>query len=142
MSSVDAIDQKIISMLKNDSRQSIQKIADAVYLSRSATDKRIKILLDEKVIKKFTIELYNENNTEENYSYLLIKTYSPNCDKIFALMKTLIDHFDFESTYGEFDCLIKLRTTKLTTLYLIKENLLELEFIEQIYILPVLEVKQ
>lgn len=60
---LDSIDERIINMLKEDSRRPYVEIAKAVGLSESAVRRRIKHLLDSGVIKRFTIELGVSNRT-------------------------------------------------------------------------------
>ncbi|MFN4336204.1 MAG: HTH-type transcriptional regulator LysM [Candidatus Nitrosocaldus sp.] len=60
---LDSIDEKIISILKEDSRRPYVDIAKAVGLSESAVRRRIKHLLDSGIIKRFTVELGLSNRT-------------------------------------------------------------------------------
>ncbi|MCS6767577.1 MAG: HTH-type transcriptional regulator LysM [Candidatus Nitrosocaldus sp.] len=60
---LDSIDERIISILKEDGRRSYVDIARAVGLSESAVRRRIKQLLDSGIIKRFTIELGMSNRT-------------------------------------------------------------------------------
>ena len=59
----DKIDEKIIEYLKNDSRESFVDIGKKLKLSESAVRRRVKNLVDNKTIKKFTVELGEENTT-------------------------------------------------------------------------------
>ena len=59
----DKIDEKIIEYLKNDSRESFVDIGKKLKLSESAVRRRVKNLIDNKTIKKFTVELGEENAT-------------------------------------------------------------------------------
>ena len=59
----DKIDEKIIDYLKNDSRESFVDIGKKLKLSESAVRRRVKNLIDNKTIKKFTVELGEENAT-------------------------------------------------------------------------------
>ncbi|MFX1555037.1 MAG: AsnC family transcriptional regulator, partial [Promethearchaeota archaeon] len=61
---LDEIDQKIIDLLKKDSRTSFVKIAEEVGLSETAVRKRIKNLQDSFIIKRFTIEVDEEQQTK------------------------------------------------------------------------------
>jgi len=56
MTTVDAMDRKIISLLKNNSRQSFVDIANKVNLSEPAVRRRIKNLVDRGAITRFTVE--------------------------------------------------------------------------------------
>ena len=60
---LDSIDEKIISILKINSRQPFVEIAKEIGLSESAIRRRVKNLMDTKIIKRFTVELDNENRT-------------------------------------------------------------------------------
>ena len=59
----DKIDERIIEYLKNDSRESFVDIGKKLKLSESAVRRRVKNLVDNKTIKKFTVELGEENAT-------------------------------------------------------------------------------
>ncbi|MBA4718909.1 MAG: Lrp/AsnC family transcriptional regulator [Nitrosopumilus sp.] len=59
----DKIDQKIIEYLKENSRESFVDIGKKLKLSESAVRRRVKNLLGSGVIKKFTLELGEENAT-------------------------------------------------------------------------------
>ncbi|MGH1566795.1 MAG: HTH-type transcriptional regulator LysM [Nitrosopumilus sp.] len=59
----DKIDQKIIGYLKEYSRESFVDIGKKLKLSESAVRRRVKNLVDSGMIKKFTLELGEENAT-------------------------------------------------------------------------------
>jgi DNA-binding Lrp family transcriptional regulator len=56
MTTIDAMDRKIISLLKENSRRSFVDIAKAVNLSEPAIRRRIKNLVDRGAITRFTVE--------------------------------------------------------------------------------------
>lgn len=60
---LDPVDEKIISILKINSRQPFVEIAKEIGLSESAIRRRVKNLIDTKIIKRFTVELDNKNRT-------------------------------------------------------------------------------
>ena len=59
----DKVDEKIIEYLKEDSRESFVDIGKKLKLSESAIRRRVKNLVDSGTIKKFTLELGEENST-------------------------------------------------------------------------------
>ena len=59
----DKTDQKIIEYLKEDSRESFVDIGKKIKLSESAVRRRVKNLVSSGTIKKFTVELGEENTT-------------------------------------------------------------------------------
>jgi Lrp/AsnC family transcriptional regulator, leucine-responsive regulatory protein len=59
----DKIDEKIIGYLEEDARESFVDIGKKLKLSESAVRRRVKNLVDSGTIKKFTLELGEENST-------------------------------------------------------------------------------
>ena len=59
----DKIDEKIINFLKEDSRESFVDIGKKLKLSESAVRRRVKNLVDSGTIKRFTVEVGEENAT-------------------------------------------------------------------------------
>ncbi len=53
---MDGTDLKILEMLRRDSRTKFVKIAEAVGLTEGAVRKRVKKMLEEGTIEKFTVE--------------------------------------------------------------------------------------
>ena len=59
----DKVDEKIMEYLKENSRESFVDIGKKLKLSESAVRRRVKNLLGSGTIKKFTLELGEENAT-------------------------------------------------------------------------------
>lgn len=59
----DKVDENIIGYLKEDSRESFVDIGKKLKLSESAVRRRVKNLVDSGTIKKFTVEISDENTT-------------------------------------------------------------------------------
>lgn len=60
---LNSIDKKIIHLLQIDSRKPFVDIAKQIGLSESAVRRRVKNLLDNNTIKRFTLELNSTNRT-------------------------------------------------------------------------------
>jgi Lrp/AsnC family transcriptional regulator for asnA, asnC and gidA len=60
---LDSFDEKIIAILKDDSRKPFVEIATQIGLSESAVRRRIKNLLDTGTITRFTIEMNTSDRT-------------------------------------------------------------------------------
>lgn len=59
----DKVDEKIINFLKEDSRETFVDIGKKLKLSESAVRRRVKNLVDSGTIKRFTVEVGEENAT-------------------------------------------------------------------------------
>jgi Lrp/AsnC family transcriptional regulator, regulator for asnA, asnC and gidA len=73
LNNIDPFDEKIIKILQNDARKPFVEIANTIGLSESAVRRRIKNLIDNNIIKKFTIEI---NNSEKTSAITLISVAS------------------------------------------------------------------
>ena len=73
LNNIDSFDEKIIKILQNDARKPFVEIANTIGLSESAVRRRIKNLIDNNIIKKFTIEI---NNSEKTIAITLISVAS------------------------------------------------------------------
>jgi DNA-binding Lrp family transcriptional regulator len=62
-SNIDETDEKIIRILQADSRRAFVDIANEIGLSESAVRRRVKNLVDRRIIKRFTIELAASDKT-------------------------------------------------------------------------------
>lgn len=98
---LNSIDEKIIKILKNDSRKSFVDIANDIGMSESAVRRRVKNLQDIGVIKKFTIDLGPSNKT----SAITLISVSSTADTS-NVSKRLLDLKGVEVVYeitGQFD---------------------------------------
>ena len=73
LNNIDSFDEKIIKILQNDARKPFVEIANTIGLSESAVRRRVKNLIDNNIIKKFTIEI---NNSEKTSAITLISVAS------------------------------------------------------------------
>lgn len=73
LNNIDSFDEKIIKILQHDARKPFVEIANTIGLSESAVRRRIKNLIDNNIIKKFTIEI---NNSEKTSAITLISVAS------------------------------------------------------------------
>lgn len=98
---LNTIDEKIIKILKNESRKSFVEIANDIGMSESAVHRRVKNLQDTGVIKKFTIDLGPSNKT----SAITLISVSSTADTS-NVSKRLLDLKGVEVVYeitGQFD---------------------------------------
>lgn len=83
----DKVDEKIIEYLKEDSRESFVDIGKKLKLSESAVRRRVKQLVDNGTIKRFTLELGEENATS---AIVLVSVDSAtDTSKVSSKLKTL-----------------------------------------------------
>ena len=59
----DKIDERILEILRKDSRESFVRIGEKLKLSESAIRRRVKTMVDGKIIERFTIQEGEINST-------------------------------------------------------------------------------
>lgn len=104
---IDDKDQKIIEILKQDSRSSIKEIAKSTKIRPSTVHQRIQKLIGSKVIEKFTIKLSNSAVGEDFIVFMLVKGGTTE----YIDNKILTDNHIKEvfGVTGEYDLLLKLK---------------------------------
>ena len=104
---IDAKDEKIIEVLKQNSREPIREIAKKTGIRPSTVHQRIQKLLDNKIIEKFTIKLNNKEVGENFIVFMLVKGGTTE----YIDNKILHDGHVKEvfGVTGEYDLLIKLK---------------------------------
>ena len=84
---MDAIDLKILEELKEDSRKSFNLIAEDVGKTEATVRRRVNKLLEDDIIKKFTIE-YNVNSKPKTRATVKIE---PDFKEIKGILKELTE---------------------------------------------------
>jgi DNA-binding Lrp family transcriptional regulator len=104
---IDNKDLKIINALREDSRESIKKIARKTNIRPSTVHQRIQRLIKNNIIDKFTIKLNNKAIGENFIAFLLVKgTTSEYITQKFLASKNVREVF---GVTGEYDVLVKLK---------------------------------
>ncbi len=102
---LDSKDTKIISALKQNSRESIRDIAKKTNLRPSTVHQRMQKLVKNKVIEKFTVKLDNKAAAENFIVFVLIKTGDDIDNRVF-------NHKNIKEVFGvtgEHDLILKLK---------------------------------
>ncbi len=104
---IDNKDEKIIEILKEDSREPIREIAKKTKIRPSTVHQRIRKLIEDKVIEKFTIKLDNKAVGENFIVFMLVKGGTTEyIDNKILQNKHVKEVF---GVTGEYDMLIKLK---------------------------------
>ena len=104
---IDNKDEKIIEILKEDSREPIREIAKKTKIRPSTVHQRIRKLIEDKVIEKFTIKLNNKAVGENFIVFMLVKGGTTEyIDNKILQNKHVKEVF---GVTGEYDMLIKLK---------------------------------
>ena len=117
MAKVDRIDQKILSELSKDSSISIPKLAKKINVNSSVVYSRIKRLVKNKLIERFTIEV---NNKELGYSVKSvtgINMDSKQRDNVIQELFKVPGVREVSEVTGRFDILVTMYAKNLNDMY-------------------------
>ena len=110
----DAIDHKLISLLRADARTPVAELARQVGVNRSTVTSRIDRMVSDGVIEAFTVRLGNDvdRNAIRGVSMVSI---APNQGKaVIRSIRGFPDVDELHSTIGEWDLVVHLRSSSLS----------------------------
>lgn len=120
--SLDLIDLRIISMLCNDSNTPFVEIARNIGISDATVHMRVKRLMVEGVIRKFTIALNYDVIGYDHLAFLGINTKPGFTDIVISKLLLLDPVLEIHEMYGRFDLMLKIRAKNLEDMRNIIEN--------------------
>ncbi len=110
---IDLIDRNILTILREDARTSYRQIADDIGKTEATVRRRVNRLIDEKIIKKFTIVL--DEKKMDNPTKVTIKI-QPELIKIKEITQELVKIDEITDIYrlsGDCGLLIKVELPSL-----------------------------
>jgi DNA-binding Lrp family transcriptional regulator len=105
--SLDKRDLKIIALMKNNARASIREISKATGIRPSTVHQRIKRMIENGIIEKFTVKL-NDDKMDEGFASFMLISGSPER----YLDEKILKDQHVKGIYGitgEYDLLIKMK---------------------------------
>jgi DNA-binding Lrp family transcriptional regulator len=138
--SLDLIDLRIISMLCKDSTTPFVEIARNIGISDATVHLRVKRLVVEGIIRKFTIALNYDAIGFDHLAFLGINTEPGFADMIISKLSLLDPVLEIHEMYGRFDLMLKIRAKDLEEMrYIIKNRIGNLPHIVNVELLTVLK---
>ncbi|MBI5697370.1 MAG: Lrp/AsnC family transcriptional regulator [Thaumarchaeota archaeon] len=117
----DKVDDEILKILKDDSRESFVDIGKKLKLSESAVRRRVKNLIDNQIIKKFTIEIGEQNATK---AIVLISVESSmDTSKVSARLTKLEGVKTVFEITGQYDIAVVISSPNITEINLAIDSL-------------------
>ena len=117
----DKTDDEILNILKADSRESFVDIGKKLKLSESAVRRRVKNLTDNQIIKKFTIEIGEQNSTK---AIVLISVESSmDTSKVSARLTKLEGVKTVYEITGQYDIAVVISSPNITEINLAIDSL-------------------
>jgi len=106
---VDAVDQKIVKMLSEDSRVSLQTIAKEVGLSISGTRRRIQSLMKSGVIRRYSIDVDPRKIGFSVVAFVAVEVDSRGTDHLVRELAKRHEVCEIHRITGDHSLLLKVR---------------------------------
>ncbi len=122
MDKLDKFDKAILTALRQNARQSISHIADAVNLSRSAVSERIKKLEQGGIIRGYQV-LLSESQKEGVSAYFEIQHKCPRCADVVPVFQNIPEVITCRGITGDMDLLVYVQANSMRRLHEIREHI-------------------
>ncbi len=125
--SIDTLDRKILSHLKENARANATDIGIRVNLSTSAVIERIKKMENSGLIRQYTIVL-DLNWEQANTAFIYVRLEHPKYNEGF--LRAINSHASIAECYyiaGDFDFILKVISMKNTTLEMVLTDIKSIE---------------
>ncbi|HEY8380596.1 MAG TPA: Lrp/AsnC family transcriptional regulator [Microvirga sp.] len=113
---LDETDQKLIGLLRSDSRLPAATLARVLGISRGTVQNRIDRLVRERVIRGFTLRLSAEAEANMVRAVTAVEIRAGDSRAVVAAMKQIPAAVAVHSTNGRWDLIIDIATTDLASL--------------------------
>lgn len=113
---VDAIDRRLLSLLRDDARLSVNELASRANVSRANAYQRLARLRDTGVIRRFTVEVDHQRLGDSITAFILVDIDQHAWRKIADTLLALpgVEYVAF--TTGTFDLVMLVRASDMETL--------------------------
>lgn len=112
---MDALDQRLISILRDDARTSVAQMAKTLKVSRATVQNRIDRLVDQRVLLGFTVRTTSEAAAHRVRAWMMIAVEGDRSDAIISALRGYPEVRAVHSTNGRWDIVAELGTDSLET---------------------------
>lgn len=120
---MDALDQQLIGLLRNDARLSVAALAHKLKVSRGTVTNRITRLEDEGIIVGYTVRLRPDAQPNEIHAWTSIAVEGNETRTVIASLLGEPAVAELHDTNGRWDLLVGLRAANLTELSTVLERI-------------------
>src|ERR671932_624777 len=143
MIALDDINLKIIDVLSRDSSMPFVEIAKQVGISDATVHLRVRRLISEGVINKFTLSIDNDLLGYDHLGFIGINIRPGFADEITEMLSHIEEVLEVHEMYGRFDLFVKVRAKDLNhTRHIIENKIRILPNIVETQLMTILKTKK
>jgi DNA-binding Lrp family transcriptional regulator len=113
MATMDDLDHRLISALRNDARASLSELSKRLGVSRGTVQNRLKRLIESEVILGFTVRLKNATATDRIRAIMMVEVSGRNTRRVTDALRGLPQIHTLYSTNGAFDLVAEIDVANL-----------------------------
>ena len=110
---LDAIDHRLISLLRADARMSVSKLAQQLDISRGTVQNRLDRLVGSGAIVGFTIRVHDELETDVIKAIMMIEVAGKSTTQVIDKLRGITQLEKIHTTNGAWDLIAQIRATDL-----------------------------
>jgi len=115
MSDLDAVDRKLISLLRTDGRAPVVQLARELGVSRATVNKRLERLTASGRVLGFTVRTRDASDDDDVRAISLIEVEGRTTDQVIAALRGVPEIQSLHSTNGGWDLVAEIRADSLRT---------------------------
>lgn len=116
MRGLDDIDRALLTRLRDDGRASVSSLAQDLHVARGTVQTRLTRLLDEGVIRRFTIELDPDHEHQTVRAVAMVQLQSVTTTVVARALQRIPEVAEVHTTNGAWDLVTELRAATLEDL--------------------------
>lgn len=109
----DAIDKKLVAILRTDARASISTLAKLLHVSRGTVQNRLDRLLSSGAILGFTVRAHDELETDVIKAIMMIEVVGKSTTQVINKLRGIPQLEKLHTTNGAWDLVAEIRTSNL-----------------------------
>lgn len=107
---MDALDRKLIALLRADARRSVASMAGELDVSRATVQNRIDKLIDQRIVLGFTVRTAPEVAPHRVRAVMLIEVEGPQANAVITALRGFPEVRAVHTTNGRWDIVAELGT--------------------------------
>lgn len=111
--SYDQLDRELISLLRNDARAPLSKLADIIGVSRGTIQNRLDRLLNSGTLLGFTIRVREDYDAETIRAVMMVEVEGKSTTQVIRRMRGIPELAKLHTTNGNWDLIAEIQASSL-----------------------------
>ncbi len=110
----DPLDRELISLLRNDGRAPLSKLADILNVSRGTVQNRLDRLLNSGTLHGFTVRVRKDYELDSIRAFMMIEVVGKSTSQVIKKLRGIPELKTLHTTNGSWDLVAEIQTSSLS----------------------------